>query len=43
MMIEGASKMDPAMMHAVTVFMRGPLNPITNAVTKHTIATAHNK
>jgi hypothetical protein len=43
MMIDGASRMEPAMMHAVTTFTRNPLKPTMNAVTKQAIAIPHNK
>jgi hypothetical protein len=41
--IEGARRKEPAIMHAVAAVTRGPLKPIKKAVTKHTIEMAHNK
>ena len=43
MMIDGARRTEPAIMHAVTAVTSGPLKPMMNAVTKQTIAIAHNK
>jgi hypothetical protein len=43
MMMDGANKMDPATKNTITAVTSGPLKPNANAITKHAIATAHNR